>query len=84
MKKKTNPPVSKSKPRDSATPISDALRAIIRGRGLTAYRVAKDSGVSIDPIQRFLDGERGLVLTTVDKVAAAFRLRLVEEMSVSN
>ena len=57
---------------------SDTLKEIIRARGLTAYALAKMSGASVDPIQRFLNGERGLSVATFDKLAEALGLDLVE------
>ncbi len=57
---------------------SDTLKEIIRSRGLTAYALAKMSGASVDPIQRFLNGERGLSIATFDKLTEALGLDLVE------
>jgi plasmid maintenance system antidote protein VapI len=57
-------------------PISKGLREAISGRGLTAYAAAKQAGVSVDAIQRFLKDERGLTLATVDKLAGALGLAL--------
>jgi hypothetical protein len=57
-------------------PISKGLREAIKGRGRTAYAVAKQSGVSVDAVQRFLKEERGLNLVTVDKIAEALGLAL--------
>jgi len=57
-------------------PISTALRDTISERGLTAYAAAKQAGVSVDAVQRFLNEERGLNLATVDKLADALGLTL--------
>jgi plasmid maintenance system antidote protein VapI len=57
-------------------PISKGLRETISERGLTAYATAKRAGVSVDAVQRFLNRERGLTLTTVDKLADALGLTL--------
>jgi ribosome-binding protein aMBF1 (putative translation factor) len=57
---------------------SETLKEIIRARGLTAYTLAKMSGASVDPIQRFLNGERGLSIATFDKLTEALGLDLVE------
>ena len=65
--------MSKSKMRPT---ISRTLRDTIRERGLTAYGAAKRAGVSVDAVQRFLNAERGLTLSTVDKLAAALDLSL--------
>jgi transcriptional regulator with XRE-family HTH domain len=62
--------------------ISEQLRDVIRRRGLTAYKVAKDAGVSHTIVQRFLDGDRGLKLDSADKIARALRLRLMEDPTI--
>jgi plasmid maintenance system antidote protein VapI len=64
------------KSRASKAPISRVLRNTIRERGLTAYAAAKQSGVSVDAVQRFLNHERGLTLATVDKLTSALDLTL--------
>ena len=62
---------------------SETLKEIIRARGLTAYALAKMSGASVDPIQRFLNGERGLSVATFDKLAEALGLDLVERKTTT-
>jgi len=64
---------------DQEGPVSKGLREAINERGLTAYAAAKQSGVSVDAIQRFLKEERGLTLATVDKLAGALGLTLCPE-----
>jgi plasmid maintenance system antidote protein VapI len=58
--------------------ISDQLRAAIQNSGKTAYAVAKVAGVDPGVVQRFVKGERGLTLDTVDRLAAALNLELSE------
>jgi antitoxin component HigA of HigAB toxin-antitoxin module len=58
-------------------PIGETLKAIIRERSLTAYRLAQMTGSNIDSIQRWLNGERGLTLKTVERLAASLDLVLV-------
>jgi plasmid maintenance system antidote protein VapI len=65
--------------RDQEGPVSKGLREAIMERRLTAYAAAKQSGVSVDAIQRFLKEERGLTLATVDKLAGALGLTLCPE-----
>jgi transcriptional regulator with XRE-family HTH domain len=60
------------------SPIGDALRTEIKRRGLTAYRVAKLAGISIDPVDRFMKAQRGLTLASVDAIAHALGLALVQ------
>ncbi len=62
--------------RARSEPVSQALRDTIRKQGLTAYATAKQAGVSVDAVQRFLNAERGLTLATVDKLAEALELTL--------
>lgn len=59
--------------------ISTALRETIRKRGLTAYATAKQAGVSVDAVQRFMSEERSLTLGTVDKIADSLHLTLCED-----
>ena len=61
--------------------MSKGLREAILDRGLTAYAAAKRSGVSVDAVQRFLKEERGLTLSTVDKLADALGLSLCPDDS---
>ena len=69
--------MSRSKKRRTRRkPISQGLRETIRERELTAYATAKQAGVSVDAVQRFLNAERGLTLATVDKLADALELTL--------
>jgi plasmid maintenance system antidote protein VapI len=77
--------MSKAKKRRARrAPISRALRKTIRQRDLTAYSAAKQAGVSVDAVQRFLHAQRGLTLATVDKLADALELTLcTEEEAVS-
>jgi hypothetical protein len=58
-------------------PIGETLKSIIRERELTAYRLAQMTGSSIDSIQRWLNGERGITLRTAEKLATALDLVLV-------
>jgi plasmid maintenance system antidote protein VapI len=61
--------------------VSKGLREAMSERKLTAYAAAKQAGVSVDAIQRFLKDERGLTLTTVDKLADALGLTLCPDDS---
>jgi plasmid maintenance system antidote protein VapI len=65
--------------RNRKAPISRALRSTIRERGLTAYAAARQAGVSVDAVQRFLNRQRGLTLATVDKLTSALELTLCPE-----
>jgi hypothetical protein len=56
--------------------IGDIIKEEICNRDLTAYSLSKMTGVSAVTIQRFLTGERGLTLSTVEKLTAALELEL--------
>lgn len=57
-------------------PFSTALRAAVQQSGLSAYAIAKASGVSIQVVSRWLKGERDVYLATADKIAAALGVSL--------
>jgi plasmid maintenance system antidote protein VapI len=65
--------------RRSPTPstLSQVLLTTIKERELTCYALAKMSGASATTIQRFVNGERGLSLSTAEKLAQALGLELV-------
>ena len=56
--------------------VTDQLKRAIADSGLTLYRIAKDSGVPLPVLYRFMAGEQGLTLVTVDKLAAYLKLKL--------
>lgn len=66
-----------AKPSPSPLP-SEKLRAVIRARGLTAYRVMQLAALGRpDSVQRFLNGAE-LRTGTFDRVCEALGLELVE------
>jgi predicted transcriptional regulator len=78
--------MSKSRKTLPASPltISDQLRTIIRDSGKTAYAVAKMAEIDPGVVQRFLTGERDLRVATLDRIAAALKLRLCQEGDDTN
>ncbi|HVS72238.1 MAG TPA: helix-turn-helix transcriptional regulator [Phycisphaerae bacterium] len=56
--------------------ISDQLRAAIIAAPVSRYRIAQETGVSEAALSRFVRGERGLDLTSVDRLAAYLELSL--------
>lgn len=79
--------MSKSKKKKSPPkggPVSRSLEKKIRERGLTAYSAAKQAGVSVDAVQRFMNDERGLSLKTIDKIAESLDLTLCDDDSGSH
>ena len=58
------------------------LLKIFKRSKLTNYRLAKESGVSQSTIGRWVRGETELSLSSAEKIAACFGLRLaVEKMT---
>jgi len=58
----------------TTTPLSDWLMAAVRESGLSGYALARLARVPAPVITRWLSGDRGLTLTTADKLAAALGL----------
>src|SRR5438270_13874228 len=58
--------------------ISDQLRGAILDRGLTAYRLGRETGIDPGLIQRFINGERDIRMKTADALAEALGLRLAD------
>jgi plasmid maintenance system antidote protein VapI len=62
-------------------PDRDSLAGMIAARvselNLTAYRVAKMSGVDVSVIQRLIDGDRSPTLETADRICKALDLVLM-------
>jgi transcriptional regulator with XRE-family HTH domain len=59
--------------------VSDRLRRAISESGLSLNELAERSGTDKGRLSRFMRGERGLTLDTVDKLAGVLRLRLTPE-----
>ncbi len=58
------------------TTLAEALRRAAKDSGLTAYRLAKDSGVDSAAVLRFLHQQRGLTLESAGKLAQLLGLEL--------
>jgi hypothetical protein len=58
--------------------VSHALREAILADGRTSYRLGQEAEVDEGMIRRFLDGERAPSMATIDRLALALGLRLVE------
>lgn len=55
---------------------AELIRATTEARGLTAYALARDSGVNSAVVGRFLKGQRDVTLTTAEKMCRVLRLEL--------
>lgn len=60
--------------------ISDQLRQAMSESGLSAYRLAAESGVNVAAVLRFMSGERSLRLESVDRLAAVLGLELAKAL----
>jgi hypothetical protein len=58
--------------------LTQTVRNAILSRSLTAYRVSQTIGTRPHVVQRFLNRERDLRGATLDKIAVALGLALVE------
>ena len=74
-RRKSSP--SKRKPTSRAV-ISTQLRAILSSGEHTLFAIARDSGVTLSCLSRFVSGERDLRLATLDQLADVLGLKLVE------
>jgi transcriptional regulator with XRE-family HTH domain len=59
-------------------PFSQQIRDVIEARGLTLAELGGLTGVDPTIIGRFLKAERGLSAESLDKIAAALDLRVIE------
>lgn len=57
-------------------PFAELIRATTQARGLTAYALARDSGVNSAVVGRFLKGQRDVTLTTAEKLCRTLGLEL--------
>jgi hypothetical protein len=51
----------------------------MKDSGLSAYRLAHDSGVNVAAVLRFMSGARSMNLQSVDRLAAVLGLHLVAD-----
>ncbi len=63
---------------NAAAGITEQLRQAIEESGLSAYRLAADSGVNVATVLRFKNGERSLSLSSVDGLCRVLGLELVK------
>ena len=63
------------------TSFLDILRRAIKADGRSLYRLAKDSGVDVAVLQRLMAHERGVNLTTAERICRQVGLELRTVMS---
>ena len=71
-------PRGQKRPAPPAT-VSESLRQAMLDSGLSAYRLAAESGVNVAAVLRFRSGERSLKLESVDRLAAVLGLKLTKD-----
>ena len=49
--------------------LSDQIRRAVDDCGRTRYRISKQTGIDQSTLSRFMSGERGLPMNTLDKLA---------------
>ena len=59
-----------------AKQFSDEIRAAVQDCGKTRYQIAKETGIDAAVLCRFVQGQVGLSMDTLDKLAANLGLRL--------
>jgi transcriptional regulator with XRE-family HTH domain len=55
--------------RQKRFPLSEQIRQAVRDCGLTRYAISKATGIAESTLSRFVAGERGLPLKTLDRLA---------------
>ena len=55
---------------------NDEVRRAIRATGLPLYRLARQAGLSIGPLQRFMEGHHGMTLVSAEKLGPIIGLEL--------
>ena len=58
--------------------LTDTLRDAMNQSGLSQYRIAKDTGLEVASVRRFMRGMQGLRLDKADILAQYFKLELKE------
>ena len=60
--------------RKKRTDLAATLRRAIRDSGMTPYAVSRDAGVDRSILVRFVNGQRGLTLTTASRLCDVLNL----------
>lgn len=60
-------------------PLSDQLRKAVLNCGQTRYAISKATGIRQDQLSRFVNGERGVSCTVMDKLGEYLGLRIVAD-----
>jgi transcriptional regulator with XRE-family HTH domain len=63
---------------DARIKLSDQIRQAVENCGKSRYRIAKETGISEPTLSRFMSGERGLPMATLDRLADHLSLDIVQ------
>jgi DNA transposition AAA+ family ATPase len=58
-------------------PLSDELREAVERSGLSRYSIWQQTGIDQGSLSKFMDGERGLGMESIDKLADLLGLHIV-------
>lgn len=61
--------------------VSDQIRELIDGCGMTRYQLAKLTGIDQSALARFMSGERGLSTTALDSLGEVLGLEVIRRPS---
>jgi DNA transposition AAA+ family ATPase len=59
--------------------LSDELRQAIERSGVSRYSIWQQTGIDQGSLSKFMDGERGLGIESIDKLADLLGLHIVAE-----
>jgi len=62
--------------------LSDQIRQAVENCGQSRYRIAKETGISEPTLSRFISKERGLPMTTLDRLADHLGLNIMAPKKV--
>jgi transcriptional regulator with XRE-family HTH domain len=58
--------------------LSDQVRQAIKASGQSCYAIAKATGISESTLSRFMSGERGLPMKTLDRLGEYLELLIIQ------
>jgi hypothetical protein len=60
--------------------LSSQLRDLIKASPMSCYRISRETGVAESTLSKFMNGQVGMTLGTVDKIAVVLKLRVVSDL----
>jgi transcriptional regulator with XRE-family HTH domain len=68
-------------PKKQTKPMSERLKEAIEQSGKTRYRIAQDTEIAESALSRFMSGERGLSMESLDRLLEYLGLEVVARKS---